>query len=322
MTSMFNQNALAYSGAQGPDVLQFPIREPSDTDQTRYGSGRTSPNPGENWAEEQELHTLYNKISRFDFSNESCDKGRTASLYKSHLALTDVADREELYERVLADVVRGTSSSASLLAFVIFEPHMKLVPRAVGDFLANRNCTLDDEFEGVHQVIDVLANEHTVNKGAVLAGLVAVGDRRINAVARAARSLLTDDDIRSFSRFQINKLRSSSVEFCLDWLIELNQGHSKTAVSDLGCALMLMVFHDEQGFVEDLSEINYIGSKNIKILQTKTFESYFCEILPILKYLKKCEGFETVIEMVINAWVDHEAKAKELRAAAEAELYA
>ncbi|MFT4713885.1 MAG: hypothetical protein ACI8W1_002379 [Candidatus Azotimanducaceae bacterium] len=224
--------------------------------------------------------------------------------------------------KVLDDVIRGVTSSASLMPFIIFESHMKLSSRAVGDFLANRNCNFDDEFEGVHQIIGVLANVHTVNKGAVLAGLVGVGDRRINAVARAARHLLTSDDVRSFSRFHIDKVRSSSVEFCLDWLIELKYGRDKAAVSNLGCALMLMVFYDDQGLVEDLSEINYIGFKNTKVLQTKTFESYFCEILPILKYLKKCEGFETVIEMVICSWIDHENRAKEFRAQTKAELYA
>jgi len=89
-------------------------------------------------------------------------------------------------------------------------------------------------------------------------------------------------------------------------------------VTDLGCALMLMVFHDELGLVEDLSEINYIGFKNNKVLQTKTFESYFSEIMPTLEYLKNFEGFETVIQAVIDAWQDHESKAAELRAHAEA----
>ena len=305
-------------------MLQFPTRGADD----RSGTSRLESSllreglVGESLAGsglEAEINTLYNKVSRFDFANEDWDAGRTSTLYKQHLTKTEVGDREDLYHSILDDVIRGVSSSSSLLPFVIFEPHMRLVSKAVEDYLTNKNCNLDDEFEGVHQIVDVLANSHTVNKGAVLAGLVAVGDRRINAVARAARHLLSPSDIRSFSRYQINTIRSSSVEFCLDWLIELNQGTDRSVVSDLGCALMLMVFHDDHGYVEDLSEINYIGSKNTKILQTKTFESYFCEILPILKYLKKCEGFEAVIDMVINAWQEHEPKAGELRLQAKSE---
>lgn len=306
-----NVNVIAYSGAHAPDVLQFPARRSDERANEKFDNGK-----------QNGLSALYSKVSRFDFTKEDWEAGRTAMLYRKRVATTELVDRERLYLMILDDVTRGVTSSSSLLAFVIFEPHMRLVSRAVGDFLSNRNCNLDDEFEGVHQVVDVLGSDHTVNKGAVLAGLVALGDRRINAVARAARHLLSLDDIRSFSRYQINKMRSPSVEFCLDWLIELNQNRCQAAVSDLGCALMLMVFHDDQGYVEDFSEINYVGYKNTKILQSKTFESYYCEVLPILNYLKKCEGFETVIDMVINSWRDHEAKAKELRASVDNELYA
>ncbi len=308
MTSLLNQNAIANSGEHGPDVLHFPVRSASSAlDAPVSPELREKPT------------TLYHKISRFEVAKEDLAVGQTALLYREYLGNTDVPDRENLYLEVLNDVVQGVSSSASLLPFIVYEPNRKLVSKAVGDFLSHRNCNLDDEFAGVHEVVEILVGSHAANKGAILAGLVAVGDRRINAVARAARHLLTPEDIRSFSRYHINRIRSSSVEFCLDWLIELNQGTDRLVVADIGCALMLMVFHDELGFVEDLSEINYVGFKNTKVLQTKTFENYYSEIMPILKYLKGCEGFETIIQTVIDAWQDHEFKAAEMRAQAEAE---
>ena len=115
------------------------------------------------------------------------------------------------------------------------------------------------------------------------------------------------------SRVQITKMRTSSVEFCLDWLTELNQSYCRDAVCDIASALMLMVVHDEQGVVEDLSEINYIGFKTTKVLQTQTFENYYSEIMPILTYLKKCDRFESAIAMVIELWDEHRAKAPLLR---------
>ena len=310
MTAMPDQKTNAGSGGHGPDVLQFPIR--SSVKQTENTIGAAAE------AQKENTTSLHKEIARFDFTKKEWSAGEIALLYKQHLAEADVPDRENLYVEILDAVIQGVVSSASLLPFVIFEPDRKLVSQAVCDFLTHRNCHLDDEFAGVHEVVEILVSNHAVNKGAILAGLVAVGDRRVNAVARAARHLLTAEDIRSFSRYHINRIRSSSVEFCLDWLIELNQGTDRLVIADLGCALMLMVFHDEQGLVEDLSEINYVGFKNTKVLQTKTFERYFSEIMPTLEYLKSCEGFETVIQAVIDAWQGHESKAAKLRAHAEA----
>ncbi len=255
----------------------------------------------------------YCLIAHFDLDAEDWGAGITAIGYRRLLESTTVKYRLRLYEHFLKNVVMGESAASTLLAFAIFEPHIKIVCRAVGDYLTHRNCDLQDEFAGVHEVVGVLANQHTVNKGAVLAGLVAVGDRRINAVARTARHLLSAVDIQNFSRVQDTTIKSSTVEFCLDWLLELNQQYSKEAVDNVACTLLLMVVHDENGIVEDLSEINYVGCKTTKVLQVKEFESYYSEILPILNYLKKCDRFETVMTMVTDAWEGHRVAAAHLR---------
>ena len=263
--------------------------------------------------DDNRIKPLRYRITHFDLDNEDWGSGTTARLYKCYSVTLPLQDREQLYLQILEDVVKGKVGTTSLLAFAIFEPHMKIACKAVRDYLAYRTCNIEDEFAGVHEVVGILANIETANKGAVLAGLVSVGDRRINAVARAARHLLSADDVKSFSRVQNGQMRTSSVEFCLDWLTELNQHYCKDAVCNIASALMLMVVHDEQGVVEDLSEINYIGFKTTKVLQTQTFESYYSEILPILNYLKNCDRFESAISMVIELWDGHKAKARLLR---------
>jgi hypothetical protein len=74
-----------------------------------------------------------------------------------------------------------------------------------------------------------------------------------------------------------------------------------------------MIVHDERGIIEDLSEIEYVKFRKSKILQTKTFESYYSEIRPILNYLQNCEGFESIIGKVIEMWDGHQAKARLLQ---------
>ncbi len=255
----------------------------------------------------------YCLVSHFDLDSEDWGTGSTAVGYRGLLESMSVKERQRLYELVLDDVIKGSAATTSLLAFAVFEPHLKIVCNAVRDYVTHRSCNIEDEFAGVHEVVGVLANPHTVNKGAVLAGLVSIGDRRINAVARTARHLLSPSDIQSFSRVQETVMRTSTVEFCLDWLLELNQHYCREAVTNVACALLLMVVHDEQGIVEDLSEINYVGFKTTEVLQTQDFESYYSEISPILNYLKKCEKFRSVMMMVIDAWDGHRLAAAQLR---------
>lgn len=243
------------------------------------------------------------------------EKGVSRAGYARILLGLEDAEREGLYMKVLAEIQVGHLSAASLLSFVTYEPHPRIVSRAVKDFLVNRNCNIDDEFAGVNELIQIMSNDSTANRGAILAGLVALGDRRINAVARAARHILSSSDIRNFSRVQFPELRSSSVEFCLDWLIELNQSYRKEFVDDIACSLQLMVLYDEKGVVEDVSEIEYVGFKKTKMLQTRTFESFYCEIRPILNYLRQCQGFQPAIDTVIEMWKAHRVKAADLRKA-------
>lgn len=286
---MLNQNVI--TGDFGAKTYAPAAYEPADADV---------------WA-------LRETVARFDFENESWAQGATARAYRSGMRNLAVSVREQLYDEVLEGVERRESSARALVAFIIFEQHPRIVSRAVRDYVVHRQCDISDEFAGVQEVVGILADPETANKGAVLAGLVSVCDRRVNAVARIARRLLTPADVRNFSRVQSDTMNASTVEFCLEWLVELSQNYCRYSVADLACALMLMVVHDEHGVVEDLREVKYVGFKNTKFSETKKFESYYAEVLPILEYLKKCPGLEFQISKVIDLWASHREKARALR---------
>lgn len=253
-------------------------------------------------------------ITDFDFQLDDLIDGATATAYRHLLETSGVIAREELYEYLLSGIAARCIDAKSLLAFVIFEPHRRLAARAVQDFLACRQCDVIDEFAGVREVMRALAEPGTANRGAVLAGLVLVCDRRINAIARTARSLLSPSDIRDFSRVQLTTIQRCNVEFCLDWLVELTQNYARGPVEDLACALMLMVVHDEHGVVEDESEIDYlVGFNSTRVRQFASFESYYEEVLPILHYLRSFESFEAPVSSVIDCWEGHREAARQLR---------
>jgi hypothetical protein len=262
----------------------------------------------------QDHKTHVNDVSRSrSFDLEEWESGITRVRYNGFISTLTVNEREDLYQDVLQAVLSSALNAKCLLVFASFDPHRRLVCAAVKDYLNNRIVEIEDTFAGVHELIEILADNGTANRGAILAGLVSIGDRRINAIARAARHLLSSSDVKNFSGVHQPELRPSYVEFCLDWLIDLTQNDSKEYASDIAVTLMLMVVHDERGVVEELSGIEYAGLKKAEVLQTKTFESYYSEIRPILDYLQECDGFELMIGRVIEMWDEHQAKAKQLR---------
>ncbi|HIG39335.1 MAG: hypothetical protein ABGY96_09680 [bacterium] len=247
------------------------------------------------------------------FKYQDWEDGVSRGKYYNFSTPLTVPERETLYNDVLEEVLSGSLPTKCLLVFVSFEPNSRLVCEATREYLINRNCDIGEEFAAVDDLVAVLGDCDTANRGAVLAGLLSLGDRRINAVVRAARQTLTASDVKNFSRVHLPELRSSTVEFCLDWLIELSQNYCKGEVYDIALALMLMVDNDETGEIEDISEIEYVGFKGTKILKTKTFESYCYEIHPILTYLQQRDGFEVIIGKVTEIWDAHRGKARVFR---------
>ena len=90
--------------------------------------------------DDNQTNSLRYGITHFDFNDGNWGSGTTARLYKCYSVEVPLKDREQLYLQILEDVVKGEVHTTSLLAFAIFEPHMKIVCRAVRDYLAYRTC--------------------------------------------------------------------------------------------------------------------------------------------------------------------------------------
>jgi hypothetical protein len=220
-----------------------------------------------------------------------------------------------LCHTVLNEILAGNLPAACLLAFIRFDPHPRLVCRAARNYLQYHIREVEKEFAGVDDLVRIMTDDETANRGAVLAGLVSMGDRRINAVVRAARRPLSGSDIKSFSRVSLPELSASSVEFCLDWLIELSQNYCKEHVDDIALMLMLLADQDQRGVIEESLDLEFEaeGSRKTRNIQVRNFEDYFSEIRPVLDYLHRCDGFELIIGKVIEVWETHSAEAQALR---------
>lgn len=237
------------------------------------------------------------------------------------LETSEKRQRKDYYEQVLSDIHANRASPECLLAFVKDEPNLKFVQRATRDYLIHRHCSLLDEFGGVKLIVELFEQNALTNPGAVFAGLLSMGDRRVNAVVRLMRNRLSMADIREFSRIHPAELHASSIEFYLDWLIELQQRKESRRFNAVCAAMKLMILHDESGSVLDYSEQTQVGFKHANPSFVTRYEDYLRHIEGIFSTLGTLSACRESWEAMTKAWQDHTKIAPALRSVSQHQPY-
>lgn len=218
---------------------------------------------------------------------------------------TEVWERKHAYQRLLTAIRASKLPPESLLPFIQYEPNAKLVCKATNQFIRRKSCSLADEFEGVQQVIKLYNDGAIENAGAALAGLLSLGDRRVNALLRVLRGRFDQQTVHEFTRIHPNALRAATVEFYFDWLFELQAAGNLMTLNTVCSAMTVMLFHDESGKVEDHSEIECIGFKKPQI-QCTPFATYFDSIEPaLIKLENSAARTNPAVEALVSTWYGH-----------------
>jgi len=237
------------------------------------------------------------------------------------LETSEKRQRKDYYEQVLCEIHANLTSPECLLAFVKSEPNLKLVQRATRDYLIHRHCSLLDEFGGVKLIVELFEQNALTNPGAVFAGLVSMGDRRVNAVVRLIRNRLSMADISEFSRIHPAELHASSIEFYLDWLIELQQRKESRRFNSVCAAMKLMILHDESGSILDYSEQTQVGFKHANPSFVIRYEDYLGHLKGIFSTLGTLSACREPWEAMTKAWQDHTKIAPALRSVSQHQPY-
>jgi hypothetical protein len=220
----------------------------------------------------------------------------------SSKGFTSLATRQQRYREVLSEVKSNRMSVDSLIAFIKDEPHPALITVAVRDYLRLHPCEVGEEMAPVSRLCGFLKDPSTLNRGAVLAGLVLLGDRRVNTVLRTFRRDFNPAEIRSFSRVHGVAIKAETVIFYLDWLTEL-AGHDTPhcVIADLCCGLMLMIVHDEYRLVEELEDsVGFSGSETRRV----PFAAFLTKTMPLFHSLvDRLPGSQ--MQQVMRLWNRH-----------------
>lgn len=227
-------------------------------------------------------------------------------LYRFCVTETDVSEREAMLEGLVALVDQGELDPRGLLPIVRIEPHPSLCARLVTHFLSACDRDGDDKFEGVRELTHIVTDGSAANPGAVFAGLVLFGDRRITGAARAVRGTLGVAGVREFARARLPGLHAASIEFCLDWLLQLDESGCDSAFAHVASMLTMMAVEDTSGIVVDTNNhVGPFGFKTVPESVTKRFEDYYQEILPVLRHIERTSRHVEPVRNVMEVWQSH-----------------
>lgn len=235
------------------------------------------------------------------------------TMFREFLQRADFFQRRQYYNLLRKKLEANGISTAWLTHYIKWEPNYKLVQSAVRDFVRYSGCNALDEFKGVRQILALHASGELENPGAVLAGLLSIGDRRINAILRLSRSSLSVQDVHEFTRIHEPSLNAATVEYYIDWLTELDRMADKRRFQLVCSALHLAVLHDENGWVHDRDEAQQIGFRDVFSPLKIAFEDYLPAVEKALSCIRGPKGCEEAVRATLLAWQLHAEVARELR---------
>ncbi len=150
-----------------------------------------------------------------------------ATAYERLAVAAPAGERMELLERLAEAVRAGSTSVVALLPFVQREPDSTVVQAAATSFASLLPLTGDDPMTGPRTVRALIehAEDEPVRVG-LIAGLLALGDRRVLPLLRGAWRALTPEGRESLTRTGLPFATASVAEFWLDWLEDADPAES------------------------------------------------------------------------------------------------
>lgn len=225
-----------------------------------------------------------------------------AGLYAELVARASVADRMELLDRVSEAVESSSTSVLALMPFLQHEPEAAIVQSAALAFAAHMPLADADPMTGPRTIAALVphADDDAVRVG-LIAGLLALGDRRVLPVLRGLWRHLAPAARETLTRQSLPFACASTVEFLLDWLEDADEEGFGVAA-----AMLARLPADGGGRVLDLKRrfpAHVDGDESeIEVVGEWTAADYGARIASRLADLERRENEPRVLPAVRAAW--------------------
>lgn len=149
-------------------------------------------------------------------------------LYQTLLRRVDDEARFELAAAVTRAIENEATGINAMLPFLLLDHSSAIVSTAVLDFVFLRESPDGDPLRGAKEAVEWIARGVPKNTGAILGGLITVGDDRIHQLLVPLRSEISVGDIDIAVRCRSGFPTVATFEFWLSWL-ELLVGEDEQA---------------------------------------------------------------------------------------------
>jgi hypothetical protein len=172
------------------------------------------------------LHTFDDmmvcEMLRCGLFDDPAVRQETNEIYNGLFLKAEPDRRTEIYEHVRAIVsIMGGKMAGALLPFMLLDPDMVIAATATVDYTSTGSLTGDEPMSRPKDVLNVIDARVPANTGAVIGGLLALGDPRVCNLVAPLRSTIDPQESRVITRCYPGRTAKCVVDFYLDWADEL-----------------------------------------------------------------------------------------------------
>jgi hypothetical protein len=205
--------------------------------------------------EEALTSLLFEGISLYGQTNWEPLVRVIAPVYLHAMEQVPVETRKELQAAIRQKIEASETSINALLPFLFLETEMGVVSTSAIDFAMVPKPPEDDPLGWPRRLVSDLEAGMGANKGAILGGLITLGDRRVNDLLREVKWLISDDEIGVAVRCISGMPAVATIEFWLGWAEELSEaGLDNTGLfGQVASGLAFLVQHMRVDSFADIS---------------------------------------------------------------------
>lgn len=213
--------------------------------------------------------------------------------------------RMNVYREVLQCVLSGQISAQALLPFLRVDSDSSVVSTATVDLAMLWPIKNDDPLTGPKTIVAMISKGEMENPAGALAGLLLLGDHRVNQLLWDLRDFLENSGLGVVAGAGSGYLSASTIEFWLKWLEEIVDDPDKEGTFGVIAAALTnsvealevpMVIEAERNFCPPSPD------HGVRVLSQWTLSEYFERMRPRLMALSERESEPKLIPHVIAAW--------------------
>ena len=230
-----------------------------------------------------------------------------SDIYNRLLALGADEDTRLMIESEMVSLVENDKvGPVVFLPFLVKDPSQGVSSKAVIDFVSMSDY-VDGELYAFTELRHLFQNRSLANRGAVLGGLVAMGDKQSVELATDLRGQVETEEVQVAARVHTSFLQSKAIQFWLQWAKELvlsRKDEDQRNFGSAASALILALNHDAAKQVSE-GDRNYPCHKSdTPILNTRTWslEDYAKEIAEDLYWIESQEEAPSLFSDVLRTW--------------------